>query len=147
MLRILVAWLAAVVAATVAGSLIQSQFALAAIGRIHEPVAWRDRLAVYGHDLVHFAPLWGAIVALGLLIAFAVAGWFGRYRPAWRWTLFPLAGLLAVLTALLVMQAMLPVTLIAAARSGLGLLLLCLGGALGGAVYLTVAPYRQKGQN
>lgn len=147
MLRTLAAWLAAVGAATVAGSLIQSHFTLAAIGRIHEPVAWRDRLVVYGHDLVHFAPLWGVIVALGLLIAFVAAGWLGRYRPAWRSTLFPLAGLVAVLTALLVMEAMLPVTVIAAARSGLGLLLLCLGGALGGAVYLAVAPYRQNGQN
>lgn len=147
MLRVLAAWLAAVVAATVAGSLIQSHFTLAAIGRIHEPVAWRDRLVVYGHDLMHFAPLWGVIVALGLLIAFVVAGWVGRHRPAWRWTLFPLAGLVAVLTALLVMQAMLPVTLIAAARSGLGVVLLGLGGALGGAVYLAVVSYRQKGQN
>jgi hypothetical protein len=147
MVRILLGWLAAVVATAITGSLVQSQFALAAIERIHAPVAWPDRLAVFGHDLVHFAPLWGMISALGLLLAFLVAGWLGARRPGWRSTLFPLAGFVAVLTALLVMQAMLPVTVIAAARSASGILLLGLGGALGGAVYLAIVPYRQKGQN
>ncbi|MEE4639889.1 MAG: hypothetical protein V2J42_14230 [Wenzhouxiangella sp.] len=147
MVRILVGWLAAVVAATLAGSLIQSQFTLAAIARIHAPVAWQDRLSVFGHDLVHFGPLWGMILALGLLLAFLVAGWLSGRRPAWRSILFPLAGLVAVVTALSVMQAMLPVTVIAAARSGWGTLLLSLGGALGGAVYLAIVPYRQNGQN
>lgn len=147
MVRILAGWLAAVVVASVAGSLIQSQFTLAAVGRLHAPVALRDRLAVYGHDLVHFAPLWAVIVALGLLIAFLAAGWLAQRRPSWRSALFPLAGMLAVLSALLVMQAMLPVTVIAAARSSLGMLLLSIGGALGGLVYVRLVPYRQKGQN
>ena len=147
MVRILLGWLAAVVAAAVAGSLVQSQFALTAIERIHAPVAWPDRLAVFAHDLIHFAPLWGMISALGLLLAFLVAGWLGGRRPAWRSSLFPLAGFGAVLTALMIMQAMLPVTVIAAARSGAGILLLGLGGALGGAVYLAIVPHRQNGQN
>lgn len=147
MARIMAGWLAAVVVASVAGSLIQSQFTLAAVGRLHAPVALRDRLALYGHDLVHFAPLWAVIVALALLLAFLAAGWLAQRRPSWRAVLFPLAGMLAVLTTLLVMQAMLPVSVIAAARSLPGMLMLCLGGALGGLVYVRLVPYRQKGQN
>ncbi len=147
MIRILSGWLAAVVAAAVAGSLVQSSFTLAALGRIHEPVGLRDRLVVYTHDLLHFAPLWAAVMGLALLIAFVAAGWLGQRNRRWRPALFPLAGLVATLTALLVMEAMLPVTLIAAARSLLGIALMCLGGVLGGAVYLSIVPYRQKGQN
>lgn len=147
MVRILIGWLTAVLVATVAGSLVQSRFTLAAIERIHAPVALRDRLALYVHDLGHFAPLWAVIMALGFLIAFPVAGWLAHRRPRWHAALFPLAGLAAVLTALLVMDAMLPVTVIAAARSALGVSLLCLAGALGGAVYIAIVPYRQKGQN
>ncbi|MFP4207600.1 MAG: hypothetical protein ACLFSC_03010 [Wenzhouxiangella sp.] len=147
MIRILFAWLAAVLATTVCGSLVQSQLALAAIARIHAPVGWQDRLGTYGHDLVHFAPMWAAIIALGFLIAFLVAGWLARARPSWRPLLFPLAGLCAVLVALAVMEVMLPVTVVAAARDGLGLGLLGGSGAVGGAVYVWLAPYRQNGQN
>lgn len=143
----LLGWLLAVLTAAVAGSLVQSWLSTAAIAGIHEPMAISDRLGVVGHDLVHFAPTWGAVMALGLLLAFPVAAWIARYLPRARTLLFPLSGLVAVLAALLVMDAMLPVTLVAAARDPGGQLLLGLGGALAGWVYLGVAGQRQNGQN
>ena len=138
MLKPLIGWAAAVVTGAVFGSLVQSQHSVAAIARIHEPVAFGDRLAVIGHDLLHFAPTWGLIVALGLIVAFALASLLGRRWPSLRAVLFPLSGLVAVLTALLVMDAMLPVTIVAAARDMLGQVLLGLGGALSGWVYLRI---------
>lgn len=134
-------------ASTIAGSLIQSQRALQWIESIHAPVALGDRMSMYGHDLLNFAPLWGAIIAFSFLIAFLVAGWLSRRWPRRRGQMFPLAGLAAVVVALMAMEAMLPVTVVAAARDGLGLVLLGLSGALGGLVYALVVPQRQNGQN
>jgi len=45
------------------------------------------------------------------------------------------------------MNAMLPVTVIGAARSSLGMLSLSLAGALGGWLYGLIWAQRQKGQN
>lgn len=147
MVRILFGWIAAVLGSAVTGSLVQSQRAISWIESIHHPVALGDRLSVYGHDLIHFAPTWAAIVAFAFLIAFLVAGWLGGRWPSYRAGLFPLAGLSAIVTVLVVMDAMLPVTALAAARDGLGVVLLGLSGALGGAIYLLVVPQRQNGQN
>ena len=147
MVRILLGWIAAVLVSAVTGSFVQSQRAISSIESIHAPVAFGDKMKMYGHDLVHFAPTWAAIVAFAFLIAFLVAGWLGRRWPSYRTGLFPLAGLSAIVTTLLVMDAMLPVTAVAAARDGLGVGLLGLSGALGGAVYVLVAPQLQNGQN
>ena len=147
MVRILFGWIAAVVAAAATGSLVQSQRAISWIESIDAPIALSDQFGMYAHDLVHFAPTWAAIVAFGFLIAFLVTGWLARRLPRYRSGLFLLAGCSAIVTALLVMNAMLPVTAVAAARDGLGFGLLSLSGAVGGAVYVLVVPQRQKGQN
>ena len=147
MLRILIGWLAAVGTAAVFGSLVQSQLTLGAVERMGQQVVWRERLTVFAHDLMYFAPLWAAIMALGLLLAFLVAGWLARRSPFRRPALFPLAGLAAVLAALGLMEVMLPVTAIGAAGSLAGVVGLSLGGALAGGVYLALVPYRQNGQN
>ncbi|HMA99102.1 MAG TPA: hypothetical protein VKO38_06595, partial [Wenzhouxiangella sp.] len=63
MVRILFGWIAAVLVSAVTGSFIQSQRAISSIESIHAPMAFSDRTKVYGHDLIHFAPTWAAIVA------------------------------------------------------------------------------------
>lgn len=147
MWKILFAWFLAVLTGAVSGSFVQSWVSTAAIARIHEPVALADRLYVVGHDLVHFAPTWGAIMALGLLVAFSVAAWLGRRWPHARGLLFPLAGMAAVWTALLIMEQLLPVTVVAAARGVGGWLSLGLGGALAGVVFFRVSGYRSGAQS
>jgi hypothetical protein len=131
-LRWLMAWALAVVVTGALGSVIQTQFNLARIAGLGESVGLSTRLQTTGHDLVHFAPNYLIIVALGLLIALVVAGALVRRWPRQAGWLFPLAGFLAVATALGLMSAMLPVTVIGAARSAVGFLALCLAGALGG---------------
>jgi hypothetical protein len=147
MLRIFLAWLSAVIVTGVSGSLIQSHRALGWIAELDGPIQWPQRLSVYRHDLIHFWPLWTAIIALGFLIAFLVAGGLSGRWPIYRRFLFPVAGATAVVTALLVMDAMLPVTVIAAARDASGVTRLALAGALGGWVYVLLRPQRQNGQN
>jgi peptidoglycan/LPS O-acetylase OafA/YrhL len=88
------------------------------------------------HDLVHFAPLYAAVIAAGFIIAWPVAAGLARWRPRWRSSLFPLAGFVALAAILVAMNAALPITAISAARSPSGITGLCLAGALAGLVYV-----------
>lgn len=138
--RRLLAWLAAVLCATVLGSLVQTQRALAAIADMGVPVPFGLRLQTSAQDLLGFGPLWGGVVAAGFLIALPVAGLLARWRPGWRGLLFPLAGAVALVAALLLMRQLMGLMPVAGARGDLGLLLFALAGASGGAVYVWLAP-------
>lgn len=145
-LRWLAAWFVAVVVTGAGGSAVQTQFNLARIVEMGQPVTLGQRLSTTFADFAGFAPLWSVIVAAALLIAFPVAAGLSRLWPAGRAALHVLAGFCAVLVALLVMSAMLPVTAIAAARTLGGVLAMAVPGAFGGAVYAWLWPQRQKGQ-
>jgi hypothetical protein len=131
-LRWLLAWAGAVVLTAGLGSVIQTQFNLSRITALDEPVPLAVRAQVTLHDLVSFAPNYMIIMALALLIALVVAGALASRLPKWRAWLFPLAGFVAVATALGIMSVMLPVTVIGAARTVTGFICLCLAGAIGG---------------
>lgn len=146
MFKIALGWSAAVLTTAVAGTVAQTQINLASIAAVYRTVPFGDRVRTTLFDLASFGPTWAAIIALGFLAAFLVAGLLARRWPAWRPLLFPLAGFTAVLAALLIMDAMVPVTVVAAARGLAGMVLLCLIGALGGWVYLRIVPQRQKGR-
>lgn len=146
-LRWFAAWLLAVVVTGAGGSVVQTQFNLARIVEMGQPVSLRERFSTTLADLAGFAPLWSIIIAAALLIAFPVAAGLSRLWPAGRVALHVLAGFCAVLVALLVMSAMLPVTAIAAARTVGGLFAMSVPGALGGAVYVRLWTQRQKGQS
>jgi hypothetical protein len=136
----LLAWLGATLVTAAAGSIVQTQFGLAAIQALGVPVPWQVRLQSTLHDLAGFAPTFALIVAGGFLVAFLVAGLLLRWWPRRPVLLYTLAGASAIGTALLVMDAVLPVTAIGAARSLAGLLALTATGALGGYVYARLAP-------
>lgn len=135
MLAWLGCWLVASVLAAVAASLVQTQINLAALAALGAPVPWSVRLKASAHDLASFAPLFGGFLALGLLIALAVAELLARRLPFARGALFPLAGLAAMLSLLGLLELALPVTAIAAARAPAGILALGLCGAFGGWVF------------
>jgi hypothetical protein len=141
------AWLAAVIATAVVGSIVQTQFNLARLKGLGVDVGWSARLSTTAADLIGFAPIWTIIVAAGFLIALPVAGKVTRLagwgEPFWHL----LAGMAAPATALIVMDALLPVTVIAAARTFPGIALMSAGGALGGWIYVRFWFQRQKGQN
>ncbi len=145
-LRWLTAWVAAVLVTALAGSVIQTQFNIARITGLGVDVDVGERLATTWQDLLGFAPLWAMIVAAGLLVALPVADGLARRWPALSIPLHALAGFAAPVVALLAMEVMLPGTVIAAARTWTGLVLLSLPGALGGWLYLVVLQ-RQNGQN
>lgn len=139
-LKITVAWLVSVLACAVTGSVIQTQFNLAAITALGAPVTTGARLQTTLTDLAGFMPLMAVIAGAGFLPAFAVAGLLSRSRPRSRTGLHTLAGAAAITIAILVMNAVLPMIVIGATRSVSGILALAAAGALGGRVYAALAP-------
>jgi|GEM_PF-288359 len=145
--RWLLAWLTAVIVTAVAGSIVQTQINIARIVELGESVSLDERLVTTLQDLAGFAPVWAIIVAAGLLVALPVAGALGRKWPSLAIWLQMLAGFMALVVALLIMDLMLPVTAVAAARSWCGVLLLSVPGVFGGWIYFALYLQRQKGQN
>lgn len=140
--RVLSGWLLAVAIAAVGGTLVQVQANVSALTALGVAVPFGDRAAMLAHDLAHFAPLYAALIAAGYIVAWPIAAGLARWRPRWRGVLFPLAGFSALATMLVAMKAALPITVIAAARSPLGVTLLCLAGAVAGLVYVRLTRYR-----
>jgi len=144
-LRWFAAWLGAVVLTAAAGSVIQTQLNLARLVELGAPVSLGRRLETTLADLIGFAPVWAIIVAAGMLVAFLVTGALARRWPVGAVGLHVLAGFTAPLAALLIMEAMMPVTVVAAARGWMGMVLISVPGALGGWLYWSLL-HRQKGQ-
>ncbi len=142
-LKLLLPWLAATLVTAAAGSVIQTQFNLAAITALGVPVPPALRLRTTLQDLAGFAPLLAAVAGAGLLIALPAAAWLVRrlQRPG---LLYTLAGAVAVATAILLMNALLSVTAIGATRSLAGFLALAACGALGGWTFSCLAPGRRR---
>ncbi len=140
LLKLLLAWLAAAALAAGVGSVIQTQFNLAAIAAVGAPVPLKIRLQTTLQDLAGFAPTYAAVVAAGFLVAFLVAGWLARRWPQRRSSLYTLAGAVAIAISILLMNAVLPITGIGATRSLAGLLSLSAAGALGGRLFAALVP-------
>lgn len=141
-LRLLLAWLLAAALAAVLGSIVQTQFSLAAIAALGAPVPLGVRLLTTLQDLVGFAPLLALLTAGGFLPAFLVAALLLRWWPAQRRLLYPLAGAAAMGTILVLMEATLPITAIGAARSLPGVVALVIAGAAGGLAFARLVPAR-----
>jgi hypothetical protein len=142
-LRLLLAWLVAAAVTAIVGSIIQTQFNLAAIAALGAPAGLGLRLQTTLQDLAGFAPLLGLVTAAGFLPAFLVAALLSRRWPRRRSLLYALAGAAAVSVAIAVMNAMLPITPIGATRSAWGLAALALAGLLGGRAFAALAPGRR----
>ena len=134
--RRLIAFVFALLLTSAWGAVVQTQFNLAeleALGAtIPPPLRWRTTQ----EDLLGFGPLYASMVACGFALALPVAAWLGRRLPRARVMLFALAGFVALLVAFRVVDAVTPPPVLVAATRGLGgLLAMCAGGALGGALY------------
>lgn len=143
-LKLLLPWLAATLVTAASGSVVQTQFNLAAIAGLGAPIPPALRLQTTLQDLAGFAPVFAAVAGAGLLLAFPVATWLVRRLPARRILLYALAGAAAVATAILLMSALLPVTPIGATRSLAGFLALTACGALGGWTFGRLSSERHR---
>lgn len=144
--NVLAAWLVAASITALIGSIVQTQFNLAAVAALDGPVPLQLRLETTVLDLAGFAPALTLIVAAGFAIAFPVAAFLERrwtLARARRTALYALAGATAVATPIFLMNSLLPITAIAATRAPAGLLLLWAAGALGGSAFAALVEPRR----
>ncbi len=131
------AWLATFL---VASSLHTFQV-LNALSSIGVEISSTEWLSAAWKDAVGLLPTYGIIIAVALLLAFWVVTIIRKYaikhdikKPRFI-TLTSVAGASSIAVALLAMQPILNVTLIAGARGYDGFLLQCFAGLLGGFIY------------
>ncbi len=136
--NVLLAWLAAVITATVLGSVVQTQFNLASIASLDVAIPFGTRLLTTGQDIVNFGMLYGVLVAITYCIAFAIASWLASRLTLSRPVLYVVAGTLSVAALIALLNAVLPMTAIAATRNAWAILLMALAGAPAGWVYMRV---------
>lgn len=107
-----------------------------------------EQIQATWHDMLGMTSTYLVLLALALLIAFAVAAGVVRLAGAGRTAWYTLAGAVAVLVLHVTLQLVLQISPVAAARSGLGLAGQCLAGALGGWVFalLSAPPAALSGQ-
>lgn len=139
--RLFLAFLAAVLLMAVLGTIVQTQFVLAALAAVGAPLTLSDRLAMTGADLVGFAPVYALVIAVGLLVAFAVAGFLSRRLKVPHVLVFVLAGAAAIALMLVLMRLVFfGIPLIAGTRTMAGTLAQIACGALAGLVFALAAP-------
>jgi hypothetical protein len=115
------------------GSIVQTQFNIASLQSIGGEISVPLRLKMTAMDLLGFTPIYGVIVLLGLACALPVASWLARAWPTQRTSLYTLAGMVGIATAIRIVDIATPApTLIAATRGLTGWLLMALGGAIAG---------------
>jgi len=139
-IRVVLGWAIAVVTTVVVGSIVQTQFNLAAIAALGAPIGIGQRLQATAHDLLSFTPAYAILVAAAFALAWPVAGLLKRAFPAQRTLLFVLAGFGAVWVMIMIMNRALPVTPIGATRALAGTLSLAAAGALAGWWYARLTP-------
>jgi hypothetical protein len=141
-----VAFIAAVLATAILGAIASTQFVLAALAAVGTAIPFTARLSMTLQDVVGMLPLYGAVVAVGFLVAFPIAARVIRALPHARLPGYALAGAIAVAGAILVMVQLFGLTPIAGARSTLGLAVQGLAGAAGGAVFARWGRRPQRGE-
>ncbi|MBN7818725.1 hypothetical protein [Bowmanella yangjiangensis] len=138
-IRFLLAWLGCFSLA----SLMHSQFVLAGLTGQGIQIALTDRLQMSLSDWWGLLPTYGLIIAIGLLLAFSIAGWLSRRFSINAVFLYPLAGFVTLLCIHLAMQPIMDITLIAGARGALGLLTQAATGLAGGWIFAKFRNLRQ----
>lgn len=134
-LRLCTHFLVAVIFAFILASLLHSQFVMAELTLLGVEISLNDRLSMSLDDLIGLFPTYGIVIAISFLIAFIVATVFIKKLSLSPLILYTLAGGVGLSVALLAMQPILDITLLAGARSTFGFLCQSLAGAIGGGVF------------
>lgn len=135
MVRVVKAFLPAVIAAYLLASILFTQTILATVQSFGLEVSFAQRLAATWHDIVGMASSYLVLLMVAFLIALPAAAGLTRILPFRRALLFTLAGFVAVVAMHVIMKAVLGISGIAVTRTLAGLIGQGLAGALGGYVY------------
>ena len=136
LMRIVLAFIAAVIATALLGTVVQTQINLADLARMGVSVPMDVRMQTTSDDLLGFTPTLAGLALIAMLIAFPVAAWIGRRAPGARTLMFSVAGAVGLYVAFILVDRFAPMpTLIAATRQTSGALLVAASGLLGGALF------------
>ncbi|MCA3255768.1 MAG: hypothetical protein INF91_09145 [Alphaproteobacteria bacterium] len=141
--RPLLAFVAAVVVTFVIASVVHTHFVIQRLVGLGVDVPQADALRTVGGDLAGLAPAFGPVIAITLLLGFGIAVVVRRFLPALAPIAFPTAGAAAMATMLALMHMAFKMTPIAGARDPGGWWLICLSGAVGGALFAQLAKARR----
>ena len=106
------------------------------LSKINVEMTLEDRLFSTVYDLWGLLPAYGSAIAVALFIALLVTANLTQQFSSRRF-LVPIAGAVAMLTMLLAMYPVMHITLIAGARSAVGLALQMVAGVFGGLAFVT----------
>jgi hypothetical protein len=133
--RVISTYAVSVLATYVLASLAATQWTLGALAQMGYAVSASQRLATSAQDLLGMLPSYGLIIAVAMAIGLTVASRVVRYLPGLRGFGLVTAGVLALVGTHLIMQQVLHVSPIAAARTAGGILAQGLAGGVGGYLY------------
>ncbi len=121
-------------------SILHTQTVLAELTALDIEISIADRLSTVYKDLIGLAPTYGIVIFIGLLIAFTVA-WLLQKKLSGRsvWW-YGAAGGTAIFVILMAMYPLMNITILASARSTIGLLLQVTAGICGGFLYGSMRP-------
>lgn len=117
-------------------SILHSQMVLLNLVQVDVSIPVADWLAMTAYDVWGLLPTYGSAVFGAMLIAMLFTVWLTQRQPlAFSVAMFMMAGALAMLVMLLAMHPIMQVTLIAGARSTVGIALQSMAGLIGGLVF------------
>ncbi|MDP4788669.1 MAG: hypothetical protein NWR64_01665 [Haliea sp.] len=146
MIRVLKAFFPAVLLAYILGSVLATQTVLAKLAALGVAVPMTVRLQASLHDVIGMTA-YLLLILVAFVLALPVAAWLVRAHrvPGPRLFWFTLAGFAGVIALHLIMNQVLGIWVIAAAREWPGLLLQGLAGAMGGWVFGVISKNRLVG--
>jgi hypothetical protein len=136
LLRLNSHFLIAALCTYILASLAHSQFVLSELSAVNIDITLADRISMSLDDILGFFPILAAAIAFSLLLGFGAVALIRKFQPQLTLWLYPLAGTTAILVMLLAMHPILGITIIAGARSALGIFFQCLAGLSGGWLFM-----------
>ena len=139
--RVLGGFLAATLVLTALATVFQSAFVLLMLADVGAQFSADQAASMMVADLAGLGPLYGVIIAIGLVVAFLAAALVHRITPLPRALVFAGAGAVAIGIMLFAMeQVFFGVQLIAGARTGLGFIAQMVAGLIAGFAFAALTP-------
>ncbi|MGO2012064.1 MAG: hypothetical protein ACTH7Q_14370 [Pseudoalteromonas sp.] len=132
--RLLPSFLASWLLTFTLASLFHSQYVVNQLVNVGVVVGFSDRVSLTLDDWLGLLPTYGAIIAVALLIAFLITGFLYSKYNKYGVQLFIAAGVVAFAVALVAIESIMNITIIAGAR-GWGFYAQLTAGAVGGYVF------------
>ncbi len=138
--KYVVGWVAAVFTTVILGVGLQTQNVISRLGGIGADVGIAERVAMTFYDLRYLGSLYFIFVGLAFIVAFLAGSLVFKRAKFGCPVIYTAAGAIGILVMLFTMkEAFFDVHLIAGARSGFGITLQMLAGAIGGYVFSQVS--------